>query len=540
MTALATLQYTSFDEMSLECPYSEAVVSHVKAMPGLIFDKQGGNLWRGPPEAMWPVIQRLEDADVIITELLNQRPKSLEVSLPRAKVLYDYQYEGAKYIVQSLADRGGALLADGMGLGKTIQALAAIAEGAEGAVLVLCPAVMVHKWADEAQKWFGLPSALLGEKLKKKEGGGRRVSWTGLGICSYDTFRSIHVQTDLARVVIMDEGHYLSNVKALRSKAVRAYLASCERAFGLAPRKVILTGTPMTARPKDLWNLLDILYPGRFGREFNFQKRYAAGHHELIPNTEKSVWVADGRSNLDELSKRLKEGGLMLRRVASEVLDLPKFVRSVIPVEMPAKARAALLRATHAMNEPASVGAVLSHIEEYKIKAAIELADDLIAQGKKPLLFTLRKETARILAEALKCPCVTGDVPAGDRAALLRTDEKGVATIYSVTTGIDLTHFDCGIFVGLDWVPSTLLQAEARLVRIGQEASVMFYYLIGMDTLDEAVKSTVIERLGSFAEVVGDSPDEKRAASDLKGGKTDEEILGSLYASIMARYKEEK
>lgn len=415
---------------------------------------------------------------------------------------------------------------------NTAQTLAAIQEKGFAKPLILCPAVMVHKWIDECNKWIGWPAVELGVKLPKKKGGGRLLSWPDwtLAVSSYDTFRNIWKDVDAADFLGMDEGHYLASFKSLRSKAVRGYLQRCPDA-----QRLILTGTPMTARPRDLWNVLDILYPGRFGSAWRFQKRYCAGHDSVIEGLDKSVWVADGRSNLEELGARLR-AGLMLRRVASEVLELPQFRRTVIPVPLSAKQQSKLALATAMSATPDHVGSLLSAIEEHKVKAAIEMAEDLVQNGKSPLLFTLRKETARQLGEALSCPVVTGDVDAGDRQAILASSQVGVATIYSITTGIDLTHFDCAIFVGLDWVPSTLLQAEARLVRIGQENNVTFYYLIGMGTLDEAVKSKVIERLDDFATVVGDSPDEKRAASDLRGGKTPKERLQDLFQEILARH----
>src|SRR5690606_1584453 len=107
---------------------------------------------------------------------------------------------------------------------------------------------------------------------------------------------------------------------------------------------LMLTGTPMTARPRDLHALLDMLWPGRFGRSWLFQRRYCGGHHELIEHIDRQVWVADGASHVDELARRLRH--CMLRRTKAEVAsDLPALQRIVRSVEMPAKARRDLARA---------------------------------------------------------------------------------------------------------------------------------------------------------------------------------------------------
>ena len=127
----------------------------------------------------------------------------------------------------------------------------------------------------------------------------------------------------------------------------------------------------------------------------------------------------------------------------------------------------------------------------------------------------------------------TGDAPPAKRAELLTSgDGAAVATMYAVTTGIDLVEFDVVIFVGLDWLPSTLLQAEARLHRIGQRRPVTIYYLIGRGTLDEVVKERVIERLHNFVTLTGASGDESQLAADLTDGDED-----SLIAELVAHAK---
>jgi SNF2 family DNA or RNA helicase len=125
---------------------------------------------------------------------------------------------------------------------------------------------------------------------------------------------------------------------------------------------------------------------------------------------------------------------------------------------------------------------------------------------------------------------VDGETPADQRETNLIAADVGIATIYSVTTGIDLVNFDHIIFVGLDWVPSTLQQAEARIYRIGQEKPVEIHYLNGLGTLDEAVRDRVLERLDMFASVVGSGDIE--LIHTLRGGDN-AVLLGSLAAAIL-------
>ena len=113
---------------------------------------------------------------------------------------------------------------------------------------------------------------------------------------------------------------------------------------------------------------------------------------------------------------------------------------------------------------------------------------------------------------------VTGEDDPSDRKAKLVASDVAVATMFSVTTGIDLTHFDSCIFVGLDWVPSNLLQAEARLHRPGQKKTVNVYFLIGRPSLDEHIRTVVVDRLETFSAVLGTAgtSNESELAKDLE------------------------
>ena len=205
-----------------------------------------------------------------------------------------------------------------------------------------------------------------------------------------------------------------------------------------------------------------------------------------------------------------------------------------MPVELPTRSRAALARAATKMTGENEVGKALQSIEEHKIAAAIELVKDLRAQGKRVLVFTLRRDSAKQIGEALDIPYVTGADAPGDRRAKLITKDAGVATVFSVTTGIDLVGFNVAVFVGLDWVPSTLLQAEARIHRIGQNDDVIFYYMIGLGTIDEVICSTVITRLDNFSTVVGSAKDEDDMSASLRGNKSEDDLIAEIISQVRA------
>lgn len=512
------------------CPYaySEAARAQFSSMPGIAWSPDplapnGRGYWVGPREAIAIVLRTLEAAKIAKVQGLSlERPPLARAFASDGSGLRSYQAAGIGWLLDTLALSGAALLADDMGLGKTAQAIVAADVLGARSIRVICPAIMRRKWAKEFKRW--------GSPLQAPE------------ILSYEGHRSALKKGEAApaELLILDEAHYCSNPKSLRTVAVRAWLDGQPN----RPMIIALTGTPMADRPVDLFSLLDLLHPGRWGRRdprsgrcWSFEARYCDGHKEEIPvrdetGSKKRVWVATGVSRPGELAERLT--AVMLRRIKAEVAqDLPTLTREVIELELPASARKAMDRARRATSlDKQSLQGLLSACEEHKLDAAVELAQQLVGSGRKPLILTTRKATTHALAVALKDlePArVDGDTPPAERPAALEGARVGIATIYSITTGIDLVSFDSVIMVGLDWMPWTLLQAEARIHRIGQQNACMIYYLVALATLDEVVRDRVIEKLDSFAAIVGGS-DESELSATLKGGSEDQ-LLTALAAA---------
>lgn len=500
-------------ELDVRCAYNEAASAQFKAIPGIRWDLTD-RVRRGPAEAVRIACRELERAGIGRVREAGEPHTFTEFPPIDMGVLRTYQRDGARWLAATVRDTGGALLADEMGIGKSAQAIAACDALGDVPTLIVCPAIVVPHWKGQLQR-FGLPERW----------------WRAM---SYDAFRMAWRKDPRAlssfKRAVIDEMHYLSNSRSQRSTAIAAW----RHAAG--PQLIGLTGTPMTARPSDLWHPLDVLHPGRWGSWFTFTKRYCGGRYEEIPNMPERapVWVADGVSRPLELAERLR--AVMLRRTKAEVaLELPARTRNMLEVSLPAKARRDLARAQAALDwrgrKAESVQALLSNVEAYKVDAAVELTQEIAASGGRPLLLTTRKETARDLGKRLPGSVVVdGDTDAADRGAMLADARIGIATMYSVTTGIDLVGYDSVIFCGLDWLPSTLLQAEARVHRIGQTRAVAVWYLVGQGTLDEVVRERVIDRLDTFEEIGGRSSD--GLAQDLRGG-SDEELLASLCANIV-------
>lgn len=501
--------------------YSEAVRQQFRGMPGVLWDPTA-KAYVGPAEAVTLVLDTLKFAGVAHIAGPGAPPVAPWIAIPHPPGMREYQRDGIGWLVEQCQASGAALLADEMGLGKSAQAIVAaevLRQGADNLTLIVCPAMVKRHWESQITRWEypGVASVTSG-------------CWAVMG---YEEFRTAVAKGSAppADGLILDEVHYLSNPKAQRTKAVTQWLAT------QSPRPWVigLSGTPMTSRPRDLHSPLDILHPGRWGKAYTFQARYCNGRKEKIPGpggTEMEVWVADGVSRPEELAARLR--AVMLRRTKAEVAhELPTLSRQIMEIDLPVKARRQLAKAAKASQDlGGSLQGLLSMGEAHKIEAATELARDILANGGRPLLLTTRKETAQTLAKELGCPAVTGEDSADTRrAALLAGGAAGVATIYSVQVGIDLLEFTSIIMVGLDWTPSTLLQAEARLHRLGQQQHVTIHYLIGMGTLDEIVRDRVIAKLDSFAAIVGGGGEGARLATSLGGGD-EATLLASLVAAV--------
>jgi SNF2 family DNA or RNA helicase len=322
-------------------------------------------------------------------------------------------------------------------------------------------------------------------------------------VCHYDI---LYAWSDylVGRVVtvIADEGHFLQSDKSRRSLAMRAVMDS-------AKYRIVATATPMTSRPRDLWNVVDTICPGRFGKFFAFGVRYANGYKEQVTPT-KAVWDFSGSSNLPELQHRLKS--FMIRRTKSEVaLQLPPRTRQVIAVDVDKKYRTAV---ESALRNNASLRKALDTAADGKIEGIVDLVTNHTENGSKVVCWTYRKVVAEdiaagLLAQGVKDVAFThGGIPLAKRQAIVAEQPSVLcATMDAMGAGIDLSYADVGVFAELHWVPSTLIQAEGRQHRFGAARNVLFQYIVANGTADDIIKRGVIAKLDNFDDAIGGSDD---------------------------------
>jgi SWI/SNF-related matrix-associated actin-dependent regulator 1 of chromatin subfamily A len=237
-------------------------------------------------------------------------------SLPTG-LLYPHQADGVSFLIS----KGRAILGDDMGLGKTRQAIVGMQIAAPtGMILVVCPASLKLNWrreirmvdhdakievlgiADQADpRWVIVNYDLLAKNAVRLHG----VPWYG---------------------VILDEAHFIKNNSQRTSHCLKLLGVSTDaRSPLIGPQQVyLLTGTPITNRPRDLFNLLRCVGHPAARSFISFAKQYCDAYKNDYG------WVTTGASNLEELNLLMKE--VMLRRKKNEVLDLPPKIRSWVPL----------------------------------------------------------------------------------------------------------------------------------------------------------------------------------------------------------------
>jgi SWI/SNF-related matrix-associated actin-dependent regulator 1 of chromatin subfamily A len=363
--------------------------------------------------------------------------------------------------------------------------------------------------------------------------------WT---IVNYDIL-SKHIGA-LGRVpwagIVFDEAHYLKNHTSARSRLARQL---AERAAATAKREpavCLLTGTPLTNRPRDLFVLLQLVGHS-LGRSFlSFAKRYCAAEKTDFG------WKTDGASNLEELTVQLH--GVMLRRSKDQVVSLPPKLRTWLPVDVPPgtggrEVRAVvdllLRRSSQATGESragddgrtwTNLLALLTVARQKLAVAKVGVTSDFVSgaidQGEKVVVFSCFDDPLQALKKDLGDAAVllTGRTPANRRQALVdrfqqdETVRVFLANIIAGGVGLNLTAASQVVFNDLDWVPANHWQAEDRAYRIGQTRTVNVTYLIGRNTVDDFVQ-TVLETKSALVSAVVEG---EALAGDFSGSVLDE------------------
>ena len=526
--------------MKIIFDYDPQTVCDVKRLAGRKFHSSPGSKYWTAPLSIDNVqlLKSLEfELGGELASWLKKKSKKIkvkEIEIPGLRgELYPFQKEGVHFIE---ARDGRALLGDEMGLGKTIQALAYLQLHPElRPAIVVCPASVKLNWKKEIVRWMpnAFPTIISGKK-----GIALNNCNSNIIIINYDiltAWESILSKLN-PKVIILDEGHFIKNRTAARTKTAKRM---CKK----IPHIIALSGTPIINKPMEMFNTINLIEPGIFPSFWDYAQQYCGAKHNGFG------WQFDGATNTEELHKKLVDT-IMLRRFKKDVLkDLPAKVRAVIPLQITNRIEYDrieddLIDWVSEGKKDSEGAEALVKIERLKqatikgkMKACIQWIEDFLESGEKLVVFCTHKNTIEQLEEHFEtwdnggcCVRLDGSTPLKGRQAAVDNFQQldcvrlFIGNIKAAGIGITLTAASNTCFLELGWTPGEHDQAEDRVHRIGQEAdSVNAWYLIAEGTIEE----DICELLDSKRKVL---------AAVLDGEEVDEE---SMLSKLLEKYKED-
>ena len=413
--------------------------------------------------------------------------------------LRGYQEFGAKYIVA----RRRTVLGDEMGLGKTIQALAAIVHVSNVErcthFLVVAPASILGNWHREVTSRTDLPVWMIHGNARESD----IEHWYqrgGVAVTSYATLRSLlWYDRYIVHVLVVDEGHYVKNQEAGRSRKIAALAERCDRL-------VVMTGTPLENRIGEFINLIHLCSP-----------RLAAKLHML--NDDRAVTL------LRPHGFRRMAAPVYLRRNQEDVLkELPACLEvdewiTLTDREYWDYVAAIESRNLMTMRQAAngdSRGAA-------KFVRLGELVESYRSEGRKVVIYSFFLKALELAGEIIGTHFrIDGRIPPRARMALIDdfcaagTGAVMVAQILAGGVGINLHCASAVILIEPQIKPTTEWQAIKRVHRMGQSRRVVVHRLIARNTVDESIRELLAEKASVFDDYARDSAvkDASAAARD--------------------------
>ena len=431
-----------------------------------------------------------------------------------------------KEAIQKLVENKKYILADDMGLGKTTSTIIAALESGAKKVLIICPATLKINWKREIENYSDRTIYIAEGKNFSTE--------HDFVIINYDILKNFHdsKKKDDSQIlsanfdlVVVDEAHYIKNAQAQRTKVINDIVKRVDRLW-------LLTGTPMTSRPIDYYNLLSLVDSPVAKNWMAYVIRYCSGYQFKVG--ARKVWNVMGSSNLEELRERTSN--TITRRLKEDVLDLPDKIITPVYLRLKSKDYEELMGEYFNWYEKnpdesksltvqfTKLTKVRQVIANEKISQTIELAENILEQGKKVIIFCNFTDSLNQIVEhfgksAVK---VDGSMAKHDRQYSVDQFQENekikvfVGNIKAAGVGLTLTAAEAVIMNDLSFLPSDHSQAEDRAYRFGQKNNVLVYYPIFENTIEGVIYDILNNKKQVIATVMGDN---------LGGSDVAEEIL---------------
>ena len=521
------------------CDYDPTIISRIKELSTRIYISEQ-KCWEIPYSLIHIVCNKtFKDYTIKLTGKFEETPEKEDL-IPDNYTFktkpYSYQLDGIEYGLE----HDTWLLGDDQGLGKTLQIINIAAinklKGAKHCLIICGINGLKYNWEQEIALHSNEKSWILGTRYRKNSKAYIGTSQDKLDdlnnlpqncyfiITNIETLRQLAYRKNnkmifpivdrintLCKIgeidmIVIDEAHKVKNPTSQQGKAFLSLKSH---------RRIALSGTFLMNSP------LDLFVPLKWTKYitssfYEFKRHYCVlggfGGTEVL-----------SYKNLEELQQIMSVA--MLRRVKTEVLDLPPKIHTIEYVEMSSKQASIYEEVKTALrkdidkiklsNNPMSelirlrqatgwTGILSSTVQESaKINRLEELVEDLYKRGEKCIVFSNWSAITDIVKQKLKKynpAYITGEVDETIRAKekdRFQNDKDCyvmIGTIGALGTGFTLTAAQTVIFMDSPWNRALKDQAEDRAHRIGTKGTVNIITLVTKNTIDESVEEIVYSK----------------------------------------------
>ena len=536
--------FVSFD-------YNPNIVSFIKQMGTRVYNPDN-HTWEMPINNIISLCNKFENEEIQISGIYEDLHKQeFEIDIPKDFEFktkpFNHQIDGVRFGL----NKKKFLLCDDQGLGKTKQIIDLVGclekTDTINKVLIVCGVnSLKYNWQSEISIHSDEKGWVLGTRFRKTTGKAYEGSTKdkledldNLPDCRYiitniETLRAGAEKISKSKyhfpiaeklqelckngtisVVAFDEAHRSKEPTSLQSRAMINVQAKY---------MVAMSGTPLMNNP------LDLYFPMKWLGYENHSFYQFKQHYCKLGGWGGSQVV--GYKNLEEI--RAMMDNIMLRRLKTEVLDLPEKIRKIEYVDMTPKQKQIYkevyngvmsdLQKIKFSNNPLSMmirlrqatgwtGIISDTIQESaKMERMIELVQEIVASGQKAIIFSNWESMTEVAREKLKSynpAYITGATKADERmkeVERFQTDDKCkviIGTIGAMGTGLTLTAAQNVIFLDSPWNMALKAQAEDRAHRIGTNGTVNIITLVCKNTIDERIEE-LVEKKGQIADALVD------------------------------------
>lgn len=536
--------FVSFD-------YNPDIVNYIKQMGTRVYNPDN-HTWEMPINNIIGLCNKFENEEIKIEGTYEDLHKQeFEIDIPKDYIFktkpFNHQIDGVRFGL----NKKKFLLCDDQGLGKTFQIINWIGclekTDTINKVLIVCGVnSLKYNWQYEIGVHSDEKGWVLGTRFRKTTGKAYEGSTKdkledldNLPDCRYiitniETLRAGAEKITKSKyhfpiaeklqelckngtisVIAFDECHKSKEPTSLQSRAMINVQAKY---------MVAMSGTPLMNNP------LDLYFPMKWLGYENHSFYQFKQHYCTLGGWGGSQVV--GYKNLEEI--RAMMDNIMLRRLKTEVLDLPEKIRKIEYVDMTPKQNQIYkevyngvmsdLQKIKFSNNPLSMmirlrqatgwtGIISNTVQESaKMERMIELVQEIVASGQKAIIFSNWESITEVAKEKLKSynpAYITGATKADERMKEVdrfQNDDKCrviIGTIGAMGTGLTLTAAQNVIFLDSPWNMALKAQAEDRAHRIGTKGTVNIITLVCKNTIDERIEE-LVEKKGQIADALVD------------------------------------